>query len=386
MLPYLFGTLVLILTCTPLANSKYSEPCVADRLTVYRVVMNTYWSKKDFPKHYPMFRPSAQFSKLIGRSHDESFLLFELNRTASEGVRIFAETGASDVLDQLSQGEGGIYDEFIAPSVLHGVGSTHAEFFVDGNHSRVSLISRIVPSPDWFVGISSYDLCSNGRWVDSVMIEVDPLDAGSDNGLTFTSPNWPTDPRVPVRRLTPRHPNHQASSFFYPDRETLPPIATFQFHKVKEYALSEVFHHPESEILNNDVTDPESRPRETNLKSASASSSLSNGAKKEESNSIIDYVPFPENRKSSSSSSTSSRDKKRKLKKFRPPKDCQVTEWSSWTPCSKVCGLGEMTRSRGILTHARRGGNVCPPLKQAKWCGSARSCSSRNYFNWANRW
>lgn len=86
---------------------------------------------------------------------------------------------------------------------------------------------------------------------------------------------------------------------------------------MKEYALSEVFHHPESEILNNDVTDPESRPRETNLKSASASSSLSNGAKKEESNSIIDYVPFPENRKSSSSSSTSSRDKKRKLKKFR---------------------------------------------------------------------
>jgi hypothetical protein len=82
---------------------------------------------------------------------------------------------------------------------------------------------------------------------------------------------------------------------------------------VKEYALSEVFHHPESEILNNDVTDPvpESRPRETNLKSASASSSLSNGVEiKEESNDIIDYVPFPEKKKSSL------RDKKRKLKKF----------------------------------------------------------------------
>jgi hypothetical protein len=60
-----------------------------------------------------------------------------LGDKSSEGVRIFAETGASDVLDQLSQGEGGIYDEFIAPSVLQGVGSTHAEFFVDGNHSRV---------------------------------------------------------------------------------------------------------------------------------------------------------------------------------------------------------------------------------------------------------
>jgi hypothetical protein len=72
-----------------------------------------------------------------GRSHDSSFSLFELNETASEGVRIFAETGASDVLDQLSQGEGGIYDEFIAPSVLQGVGSSHANFFVDKTHSKV---------------------------------------------------------------------------------------------------------------------------------------------------------------------------------------------------------------------------------------------------------
>jgi hypothetical protein len=81
---------------------------------------------------------------------------------------------------------------------------------------------------------------------------------------------------------------------------------------VKEYALSEVFHHhPESEILNNDVTDPETRPRQSNLKSASASSSLSNGVEKEQSNSIIDYVPFPDKKKNIS------RDKKRKLKKFR---------------------------------------------------------------------
>lgn len=72
----------------------------------------------------------------IGRSHDESFTLFEINQTASEGVKIFAETGASDVLDQLSQGED-IYDEFTAPSVLQGVGQTEAQFFVDSNHSRV---------------------------------------------------------------------------------------------------------------------------------------------------------------------------------------------------------------------------------------------------------
>lgn len=64
-----------------------------------------------------------------------------------------------------------------------------------------------------------------------------------------------------------------------------------------------------------------------------------------------------------------------------PPRDCIVSEWAMWTPCSKTCGLGEMTRSRTVLMHSRRGGRPCPPLKEARWCGSARSCG-RNYFNW----
>jgi len=51
-------------------------------------------------------------------------------------------------------------------------------------------------------------------------------------GLTFTSPNWPTDPRGVAKRLTPRQPDHPASSFYYPDRETLPPFASFEFLKV----------------------------------------------------------------------------------------------------------------------------------------------------------
>ena len=57
-------------------------------------------------------------------------------------------------------------------------------------------MSKLVPSPDWFVGLDSLSLCDggSGRFVDSVTVEADPLDAGTDNGFTFTSPNWPTTP------------------------------------------------------------------------------------------------------------------------------------------------------------------------------------------------
>lgn len=72
-----------------------------------------------------------------GRSHNGSYVLFRLGRKASAGLKIFAEDGASDALDAQSQGEGGVYDEFNAPPITSGEGRTEAEFFVDGNHSRV---------------------------------------------------------------------------------------------------------------------------------------------------------------------------------------------------------------------------------------------------------
>ena len=57
------------------------------------------------------------------------------------------------------------------------------------------MMSKLVPSPDWFVGLDSLDLCGpNGRFLDSLTVEADPMDAGTDNGFTFTSPNWPTVP------------------------------------------------------------------------------------------------------------------------------------------------------------------------------------------------
>jgi hypothetical protein len=62
---------------------------------------------------------------------------------------------------------------------------------------------------------------------------VDTLDAGTDNGFTFTSPNWPTEPQGVVYRLTHNYPNHPASSFFYPAIKKLPTMATFQFIKVR---------------------------------------------------------------------------------------------------------------------------------------------------------
>ncbi|XP_021913714.1 uncharacterized protein LOC110826907 [Zootermopsis nevadensis] len=370
-----------------------------------------------------------------GRSHNKSFVLFRLGTRASNGVKTFAETGRTDVLEEQTQGEGGVYDEFNAPPISTGSGRTEAEFFVDGNHSRVSLMSRIVPSPDWFIGIDSFDLCVNGNWLDSITIEVDPVDAGTDNGFTFTAPNWPTEPQGLIYRVTSRYPAHPASSFYYPYMKRLPPIATFQFIKVKEYELSEVFHHSEDdrqyEVLrmehmtrntidvlnNNDIEaeiEEERREQERRMQqlsttthapitSTTGTATLENSASTNQMTLARVSVPstgiIPKGDKDAilnsivetyRTSTTGDKDHHRKkykgkprnkLHKIRPPRDCRVSDWTQWGPCSKSCGIGEMTRRREVIKHARRGGIVCPPLQETKWCGSARACS-RGYFNW----
>lgn len=65
-------------------------------------------------------------------------------------------------------------------------------------------------------------------------------------------------------------------------------------------------------------------------------------------------------------------------------RDCRIGEWGVWSPCSMSCGVGEMTRKREVVKHARHGGKPCPPLIETKWCGSAQDCSHRPYFNWQN--
>lgn len=43
-----------------------SGSCTSDRLVVYKAVLHTYWSRELFPKHYPDWRPTAQWTKTIG--------------------------------------------------------------------------------------------------------------------------------------------------------------------------------------------------------------------------------------------------------------------------------------------------------------------------------
>lgn len=55
----------------------------------------------------------------------------------SPALRIFAEKGITDGMDDQSQGNSGVYDNFGAEAITQGEGDTRAKIFLDGNHTKV---------------------------------------------------------------------------------------------------------------------------------------------------------------------------------------------------------------------------------------------------------
>ena len=69
----------------------------------------------------------------------------------------------------------------------------------------VSLITMLAPSPDWFTGIMKVSLCnaSSGMWMDSWTInDIQPWDAGADDGATFDAPDNVTMPTGVITQIT----------------------------------------------------------------------------------------------------------------------------------------------------------------------------------------
>ncbi|XP_055705737.1 spondin-2 [Phlebotomus papatasi] len=405
---------------TTVAASVNPTTChTGDRLAVYRVVLHTYWTRDLFPKHFPDWRPPAQWTITIGRTHTPHWRLFREGELASAGVKQFVETGRSDLLtDGLEES---VFDAFTLPAIGSGSGRSEGKFFVDANHSAVSLITRIVPSPDWFIGIDSFSLCSGDTWIDSVTVEMNPMDAGTDNGFTFTAPNWPTEPQGVIYRITARYPAHPAGSFFYPQSPRLPPIGTFQFIKLKEYELSEVFNHEEDDRkyetvavakthlnseknhveMNNELSANIERERQYEVSPlpsifterdrirAKLLAKLNPNNNSTSSNTSSTVIPKNDKKAllsniiDSYATTVPSRSSRNRRIKVRPRRDCRVSHWSDWSACSKSCGIGEMHRRRRVLKPTRRGGRPCPPLQESKWCGSARDCTTQDdYFKW----
>ena len=164
----------------------------------YRVTLTATWTAETHPQDYP---PAPHFSGLVGGTHDATVAFWSEGEPASLGIRRMAEWGsqaelAAEVEAAITAGSA---DSVVTGAVLWDVpGSVSTTFTASQDHPLITLVAMIAPSPDWFVGVAGLDLLAGGDWASEVAVDLGAWDAGTDSGPTYTSPDQPTVPAVPV--------------------------------------------------------------------------------------------------------------------------------------------------------------------------------------------
>ncbi len=198
---------------TPTTNMNATVPApgeraffrvVADYNALYQVVFSATWSQITHPAGWTT---NAHWSGLVGGAHGAAVHFFRQGETASEGIRLMAEQGQKT---QLLAEVGAAITNETADFQLSGGGIRPSPGSVTLTFPQpmrrdfplVTLCSMVAPSPDWFVGVDSFNMLTNGQWITNITVTLYSNDAGTDSGLTYEAPDQPTIPRNVVTQHT----------------------------------------------------------------------------------------------------------------------------------------------------------------------------------------
>jgi hypothetical protein len=190
---------------TVLAASIVAAPQIAaaqSSTATYEVTFDATWSAATHPTDFPS---NAHFSPLVGGTHNGDVVFWTEGELATLGIQRMAEWGATQYLEDevtaaMTAGDAG--ETIVGGLIAVSPGSATATFTVTTEFPRVTLTSMIAPSPDWFVGVTGLELYQSGAWVEELVVTLWPYDAGTDSGVSYGSPDLPSDPHVPIAQIT----------------------------------------------------------------------------------------------------------------------------------------------------------------------------------------
>ena len=190
----------------------------------YRLTFEATWSAATHPTDFP---PNPHFSGLIGAAHRPDVRLWQVGEPASPGIKDMAEKGVKGPLGAEIDGliaAGDACAKISGEGIHPSPGMVTVDFEVSEDCPAVSVVTMIAPSPDWFVGVSALNFLEDGAWVDEKVIELFPYDAGTDSGVSYTSPDLPTASSEGIFMI-------EGGPLLVGD--SVPPLGTFTFTRLK---------------------------------------------------------------------------------------------------------------------------------------------------------
>jgi hypothetical protein len=212
-------------TATPLPTPTLTPTAAPDPSARYLLTFEATWSATTHPTDFP---PNPHFSGLIGATHSDGASLWQEGEPATPGIENMAETGEKSPLDTEIErliAEGSACTLISGEGIPRSPGVVTVEFTASLDCPLVSVVSMIAPSPDWFVGVTSLDLLGDDGWIDEQVVELYPYDAGTDGGVSYASPDAPTQPAEDIYRI-------QGEPLVVEGQ--VPPLGTFTFTRVEE--------------------------------------------------------------------------------------------------------------------------------------------------------
>jgi spondin-1 len=207
----------------------------------------------------------------------------------------------------------------------------------------------IYPSPDWFVGVSGLELClGNGSWIEQKILNLYPYDAGTDSGPTYISPDQPTIPKEPIRRIKANHPNDPRSPFHDPDNKEMKPLARLYLSRQRLYEKNcdaIIAQDTQNDCAVGKWTDwskcdnPCGKGRRSRQRYyLKIQLAYQKGCKKK----LTDHEECHGTRENCDDEPI---DQDFNLRPNFDP-ECALTEWSAYGECSNECGKGQRSRTR----------------------------------------
>ncbi|XP_023955114.2 spondin-1-like isoform X2 [Bicyclus anynana] len=277
----------------------------------YEIAFTGIWSRNTHPRLYPENDWLPRYSDMIGASHAADFILWAPGSLATDGFRDFAEHANGSKLEgeirekigdgirTLIKGKGHGYRKMSNP--------TFSFFRTDKTNHLFTVAIAIHPSPDWFLGVTRFELCQeDNTWLNERELNLYPWDAGTDSGVSYESPNFETFPQDAVARVQ-MSTYDKNSPFYEMDIKDLHPFGRLHIKLIRTY-------HRDCE---------EQEPDSTEETQTSTEETTTEGGEEpsepEEPSSEAPIVTDPDS-----------------------SEDCPMSQWQEWSPCDGNCDNGRL--------------------------------------------
>jgi hypothetical protein len=179
-----------------------SAPVHAEAQVEYQITIDMTWSEETHSADWPT---EPHFSPWTGGVHKSTATFWDPGYLASPGVKDVAELGdhttfEAEILAEAALGNASSNTIFI-PGLNFSPGVRTGSFTLDRVFPRLTLITMVAPSPDWFTGATGLRLYRYGRWLNNFSVPIYPFDAGTDSGVSYESPDLATVPPDPISRI-----------------------------------------------------------------------------------------------------------------------------------------------------------------------------------------